>query len=98
MPWSQPICEVSGAYEGLGGEREMRRDRVGSSSRALYRVYLDLDNFDLLEEEGGGDQRLGCGGSSGSEGGVYERRGLTRRPKKSTERARGRRLAVEAPR
>ena len=42
VKWSQ-----QSAAHGLGGETEMRRDRVGSSSSSLFRVYLD--NFDLLE-------------------------------------------------
>ena len=41
VSWSQ---QTTG---GLGGESEMRKDRVSSRARTQYRVYLD--NFDLVE-------------------------------------------------
>ena len=41
VSWSQR------ATGGIGGECEMRKDRVSSNAKAQYRVYLD--NFDLVE-------------------------------------------------
>lgn len=74
--------------QGLGGEAEMRRDRVGSSSNCLYRVYLD--NFDLLERHRKHQAEAIKGSVAEAVQALreeYERRGLPRHPKKSTERA-----------
>lgn len=82
VKWSQQTAR------GLGGEAEMRRDRVGSSSSALHRVYLG--NFDLLERR----DKVQAEAIKGMVSEVvvalteeYERRGLPRHPKKPTARA-----------
>ena len=73
---------------GIGGEREMRKDRPLSSGSRLYRIYLD--NFDLLEKT---ESRLACkikGGVADAVAQVrdmYEAMGLPRHPKKSVQRA-----------
>ena len=70
----------------LGGEQELRRDRVFSSSSSLFRVYLD--NFDFLRKV---DTRLAAliEGSPSEEvlqlREAYLEEGLPRHPKKSVE-------------
>ena len=82
VKWSQQSCP-----HGLGAETEMRRDRVGSSSSSLFRVYLD--NFDLLERQSKEQAELIRGTVSQAVQALreeYSRLGLPRHPKKSTER------------
>ena len=62
----------------------MRRDRLGSSSSSLFRVYLD--NFDLLERYSREQAELIQGTVSQTVqalGEEYSRLGLPRHPKKS---------------
>ena len=73
---------------GVGGEREMRKDRPLSSGSALYRVYLD--NFDFLERTERGLAEKIKGGVADPVQQVrqqYESMGLPRHPKKSVQRA-----------
>ena len=80
--WSQ---QVEG---GLSQGSEMRKDRVGSSAKAQYRVYLD--NFDLVE-------RLDPATAATVEGQVaksvedlreqYAKQGIPRHPKKAVVRS-----------
>ena len=82
VKWSQQNIP-----HGLGGETEMRRDRVGSSSSVLFRVYLD--NFDLLERHSQAQADLIKGTVAEAVEALreeYSRLGLPRHPKKATER------------
>ena len=82
VKWSQQNLP-----HGLGGETEMRRDRVGSSSSALFRVYLD--NFDLLERHSQAQAEVIKGTVAETVEALreeYSRLGLPRHPKKATER------------
>ena len=79
------ILQSVGSYpHGLGGESEVRRDRVQSSSNHLFRIYLD--NFDELRKVQK-DVAMAIEGNASSlveEVRVeYEAAGLPRHPKKA---------------
>ena len=73
---------------GLGGECEMRKDRVSSRSKAQFRVYLD--NFDLVERLDPPTAQALCGQVADVVQRLrdqYASQGIPRHPKKAVERA-----------